>query len=134
MQPWHQTVLTIGIVTICALFNIFLSRRLPLTEGIVLVLHAVGVFVVAAPLWATAKKGNAHDTILSFSSNGGWEPLGLASIIGMVPMIGMLIVGSNVCTEGPSVRPTRANMHGGTGLRLFHTHVRGDKRCFAHHT
>lgn len=93
MQPWHQTVLTIGIVTFCACFNVFLSRRLPLTEVVVLTLHIVGVFVVAAPLWAMAPKGSAHDTILNFTSNGGWENRGLATIIGMVPMMGMLIVG-----------------------------------------
>jgi len=101
MAPWHQTVLTIAIVTFCALFNVFLSRRLPLTEGIVLVLHVVGVLVVAAPLWAMAPKGNVHDTMMNFTSNGGWEPLGLASIIGMVPMIGMLIVSSQCYREIP---------------------------------
>lgn len=104
MQPWHQTVLTIAIVASCALFNVFLSRRLPLTEGIVLVLHVVGVFVVAAPLWAMAPKGNAHEIILEFTSNGGWEPLGLASIIGMVPMIGMLIVSASACLHSAARR------------------------------
>lgn len=92
IQPWHQTLLTIGIVAFCAFFNIFLAPRLPLMEAIVLVLHVAGVFVIIIPLWVTAPRGNAHDTILNFTNGGGWQSDGLSYAIGIVPMIGMLIV------------------------------------------
>jgi choline transport protein len=92
IQGWHQTLLTICIVVCCASFNIFAAARLPLTEGIVLVLHVAGVFVVVIPLWVLAPRGNVHDTIFSFTNSGGWENEGLSIVIGMVPMIGMLIV------------------------------------------
>jgi hypothetical protein len=39
-----------------------------------------------------APRGNVHDTIFKFTDNGGWNNIGLASTIGMIPMIGMLIV------------------------------------------
>lgn len=95
IQPWHQTLLTICIVACCALYNVFLAVRLPLTEAVVLVLHVLGVFGIIIPLWVLAPRGNVHDTILKFTNSGGWENDGLAIVIGMVPMIGMLIVGGN---------------------------------------
>lgn len=91
IQPWHETLLTIGIVAFCVFFNVFLAGRLPLIEALVFVLHGLGVFVVIIPLWVMAPRGNAHDTILVFTDNGGWGDLSLAATIGMVPMIGMLI-------------------------------------------
>jgi choline transport protein len=85
-------LLTIAIVAFCALFNVFLAVRLPLTEALVLILHVLGVFVVIIPLWVLAPRGNAHDVILKFTDDSGWPSLGLAAVIGMVPMVGMLIV------------------------------------------
>jgi amino acid transporter len=90
--PWHQTLLTIAIVAFSAFFNIFFAARLPVTEAIVLVLHIAGVFVIIIPLWVTAPRGNAYDTIFKFTNGGGWDSDGLSCVIGIVPMIGMLIV------------------------------------------
>jgi hypothetical protein len=78
------------------LFNIFLARRLPFVEIVVLVLHVVGVFVIIIPLWVCQARagriGGTHEVIFEFEATSGWQPLGLAGTIGMVPMIGMLIV------------------------------------------
>jgi hypothetical protein len=82
------------IVVCCALFNVFLAKHLPLTEAIVLVLHILGVFGVVIPLWVMAPHGKVHDKIFRFTNSGGWRNDGLAVVIGMVPMIGMLIVGT----------------------------------------
>lgn len=92
IEAWHTTVLTIGVVTFCTLFNIFLTVRLPLVEVLVLILHVLGVFVIIIPLWVMGPRGNTHDTIFGFTDNGGWNNLGLSSLIGIVPMVGMLIV------------------------------------------
>jgi choline transport protein len=91
IQPYHGTLLTMAIVAFCVFFNVFLAVRLPLTEALVLVLHILGVFVVIIPLWVMAPRGNAHDTILRFTNDGGWKDGALAATIGMVPSIGMLI-------------------------------------------
>jgi hypothetical protein len=95
IQSWHTTLLTIGIVAFCTLFNIFLAVRLPLIEALVLILHVLGVFIVIIPLWVMAPRGNTHDTIFVFTDNGGWGNTALAATIGTVPMIGMLIVSQN---------------------------------------
>ncbi|KAK5131032.1 hypothetical protein LTR08_001382 [Meristemomyces frigidus] len=91
IQGWHGTLLTMGIVFFCVMFNVLLAVRMPLIEGLVLILHIVGVFVVIIPLWAMAPHGNGHDTVLEFTNGGGWHDLGLASTIGMVPSLGLLI-------------------------------------------
>ncbi|KAK5726664.1 hypothetical protein LTR15_002552 [Elasticomyces elasticus] len=91
IQPYHGTLLTIAIVALCTFFNIFLAVRLPLVEALVLLLHVAGVFIVIIPLWVTAPRGNAHDTIMVFTNSGGWWDTGLASVVGMVPTIGLLI-------------------------------------------
>lgn len=101
-EPFHQTLLTIGIVLFCALFNIFLASRLSITEALILVLHFAGVFVVIIPLWITAPRGNIHDTIFRFENSAGWESDGLSYAIGIVPMIGMLIVSLTLIIEKSS--------------------------------
>lgn len=92
IAAWHQTLLTIAIVAFSAFFNIYLAARLPITEAIVLVLHIAGVFVIIIPLWVTAPRGNAYETIFKFTNGGGWDSDGLSYVIGIVPMMGMLIV------------------------------------------
>jgi len=43
-QNWHAVLLTIAVVSIAVLFNTFFVRKLPLVEGLVLVLHIFGFF------------------------------------------------------------------------------------------
>ncbi|KAK1808529.1 hypothetical protein LTR12_017112 [Friedmanniomyces endolithicus] len=45
-QGWHGTLLTIGIVAFCVLFNTYGARRLPLVVGSLAILHFGGMFVV----------------------------------------------------------------------------------------
>lgn len=92
VKTWHQTLVTIALVTFCGLFNTFLATRLPIFEVLALVLHVLGVFVIIIPLWVMAPRGNLHDTIFVFTSNSGWTDIGLAAVIGIVPQIGILIV------------------------------------------
>ncbi len=49
-QRWHGTMLVIAINTFSQAFNTFLARKLPLVEGIVLVLHIFGFFAILVPL------------------------------------------------------------------------------------
>ncbi|KAI7335498.1 hypothetical protein KC315_g3197 [Hortaea werneckii] len=78
----------------------FRKDRLPLVETVMLVLHVLGVFAICIPLWILAPKSSASETIVNFTSNGGWQDLRLASTIGVVPMIGMLI-GYDCCVHMP---------------------------------
>ncbi|KAK5674779.1 hypothetical protein LTS10_012515 [Elasticomyces elasticus] len=50
-QGWHGTLLTIGIVAFCVLFNTYGARQLPVVEGSLAILHFGGMFVIIIILW-----------------------------------------------------------------------------------
>lgn len=83
---WHQyhgTLLAIAVVVFAVIFNTFFAARLPMLEGIVLVLHFVGFFVIMIPLWVMAPRSSPH-VLIEFSNNGGWSSVGLSAMIGAI--------------------------------------------------
>jgi hypothetical protein len=83
-QPWHGTLLIWAILSICCLFNTFFSRKLPLVEGMIVVLHVAGFFAVIIPLWVMGDRGDTGDVFTKFEDNSGWNNLPLSTIIGLV--------------------------------------------------
>lgn len=90
-QAWHATLLTIAVIIFASLFNTLLAVRLPLVEGGLLILHFAGLFAIIIPLWVMAPRGNVHDTLLRFTTTAGWSDVSLASLIGMVSIIAVLV-------------------------------------------
>lgn len=90
-EPWHGTLLTIAVIVFASLFNTLLAVRLPLVEGALLILHLAGLFAIIIPLWVMAPRGNVHDTLLRFTTTAGWPDVSLASLIGMVSIIAILV-------------------------------------------
>ncbi len=90
-KPWHTTLIAIAVVAFAIVFNTVLAVRLPFIEGMVLVLHICGLFPIIIPLWVTAPRGNAHDTLLVFTNDGGWPNTGLSALIGMTSIVGTLV-------------------------------------------
>ncbi|KAK5125220.1 hypothetical protein LTR85_000896 [Meristemomyces frigidus] len=90
-HAYHATLLTIAIIAFSIVFNTALAVRLPLIEGVVLILHVAGLFAIIIPLWIMAPRGDAHDTLLVFEDNGGWGNTGLSSMIGLTSIVGLLI-------------------------------------------
>ncbi|KAK5134388.1 hypothetical protein LTR08_006568 [Meristemomyces frigidus] len=88
---YHGTLLTIAVILFSIVFNTSLATRLPLIEGIVLILHLVGFFAVIIPLWVMAPRRTAHEAILVFSNNGGWSSNGLSAMIGLTSSVSVMI-------------------------------------------
>ncbi|KAF2198016.1 amino acid transporter [Delitschia confertaspora ATCC 74209] len=86
-KRWHLTMLVIAIMTFCQLFNTFLARKLPLVEGIVLVLHICGFFAILIPLWVLGERGNAKKVFTTFTDGGGWGSIGLSCLVDMLSPI-----------------------------------------------
>ncbi|KAF2456974.1 amino acid permease-domain-containing protein [Lineolata rhizophorae] len=84
IQRWHQTLLIIAINTFCQIFNSFLASRLPLVEGIVLVLHIFGFFAILIPLWVLGPRGEPRAVFFTFTDGGGWGNVGLSCLVGML--------------------------------------------------
>ncbi|KAK5107184.1 hypothetical protein LTR62_001656 [Meristemomyces frigidus] len=85
-QGWHGTLITIGIVTLCALFNSYGARQLPLVESCLALLHFCGLFVIIIILWTLAPRNNAHDAFLQIHNGGGWNSAGLSFMVGLYPL------------------------------------------------
>jgi choline transport protein len=90
-QNWHGTLLVIAITAFCILFNTVLARRLPIVEGMVLIIHVLGFFAVLIPLWVLAPRSDPSDVFTQFLNLGGWSTNGLAFMVGLLSPIYTLI-------------------------------------------
>ncbi|KAJ5518554.1 Amino acid/polyamine transporter I [Penicillium expansum] len=82
-QRWHGTMLVIAISTFSILFNTFLAKNLPFVEGLILIIHIVGVFAIIIPLWVLAPRNNAKAVFTTFNNGGGWDSSGTATLVGL---------------------------------------------------
>jgi choline transport protein len=72
-----------AVLAICLVFNTFFSRRLPLVEGLIVVLHIAGFFAVIIPLWVMGDRSTSSNVFTLFQDNMMWGNLSLAVIIGL---------------------------------------------------
>jgi choline transport protein len=84
-KAWHGTLLIWAVLGICAIFNTFFSRQLPVVEGVIVVLHIVGFFAVIIPLWVLSDRSHssAYDVFTLFQDNMGWNNVPFAVILGL---------------------------------------------------
>jgi hypothetical protein len=67
-EPWHGTLLVIAITAFCIIFNTFLAKKLPMVEGLVLIIHILGFFAVLIPLWVLAPRTDAKTVFTEFTN------------------------------------------------------------------
>jgi choline transport protein len=70
-QRWHVTLILIALVTFCQVFNTFFAHRLPLVEGVALVLHIAGFFGILITLWVLGTPSEAKVVFTTFTDGGG---------------------------------------------------------------
>ena len=97
-EAWHGTLLSIAVICISIVFNTLLAGRLPLTEGVAVIVHMCGLFGVIIPLWCTAPRATAQEALLTFSNNGGWPSTGLSAMIGLTTPVSIWI-GYDCCAH-----------------------------------
>ena len=68
---WQTTLFIMLFLVAAAAFDIFCARQLPVTEGIFVVVHAVGFFVFMIVLWVTSDHARAEQVFTQFQDNGG---------------------------------------------------------------
>lgn len=89
-ERWHGTLLVWAITGFCVTFNTVLAKRLPAVEGIVLVIHLMGLFAVIVPLWVLSPRATAKEALLTFTNGGGWPTTGISAMIGLLtPMVSL---------------------------------------------
>lgn len=90
-QRWHGTLLVIAITAFCIFFNTFLAKKLPLVEGLVLIIHLLGFFAVLIPLWVLAPLNSPKVVFTEFQNLGAWDSQGLSFMVGLLAPIYTLI-------------------------------------------
>lgn len=106
-ERWHGTLMAIAVVFISILFNTVLASRLPVlgrrqrlhrdlanmnAEGVIMVVHVLGLFAIVGAIWATALIGKASVVLFDFTNSGGWPTTGLSAMVGLLataaPLVG----------------------------------------------
>ena len=90
-KRWHGTLLVMAIVAFCIIFNSFLAKKLPMIEGMVLILHLLGFFGVLIPLWVLSPLNSASDVFGTFTNLGGWSTTGLSFMVGLLTPVYTLL-------------------------------------------
>jgi choline transport protein len=90
-KAYHGTLLTIAVLAFSIIFNTSMAERLPLLEGVLLILHWVGFFAIIITLWVMAPRGDAKTLLLGFTNEGKWPSKGLSAMIGLSTPIGVLV-------------------------------------------
>jgi len=90
-KRWHGTLLVIAIAAFCIIFNSFLAKKLPMIEGLVLILHLVGFFAVLIPLWVLSPRLSASDVFGTITNLGGWPTNGVAFMVGLLTPVYTLL-------------------------------------------
>jgi len=90
-ETWQGTLLIIAITAFAIFFNTVLAKKLPLVEGLLLVLHVLGLFAIIIVLWVLAPTASAHDVWTEFTNAGGWNSAGTSTMVGLLsPVISMI--------------------------------------------
>lgn len=89
-KNWHGTLLTMAIAVVSILFNTVLAKRLPMVEGVLVVLHLVGV-VIMVPLWVLSPISKGGAALTTYNNGGGWNSVGLSTMVGMLPIVASMM-------------------------------------------
>ncbi|KAI1971601.1 hypothetical protein LOZ51_006761 [Ophidiomyces ophidiicola] len=90
-KQWHGTLLVIGIAIFAVFFNTLLAKKLPMVEGLFLILHALGIFLIIIPLWVLAPRHSAKFVFTEFNNGGGWNSIGTSALIGFTTSLPSMI-------------------------------------------
>lgn len=84
IQPWHGALLTMAVVLCAIFFNTWAIGKLPVLEGLAVILHIFGFFAFMVILWVMGPRADATDVFTNFQDGNNWGSLGLATLIGIV--------------------------------------------------
>ncbi|KAF2639093.1 amino acid transporter [Massarina eburnea CBS 473.64] len=90
-ETWHGSLITIAIAAYGVFFNTWLAKKLPLIEGIVLILHVLGFFAILVPLWVLSPRIDAKTAFTVFNNGGGWNNMAASFVAGIASGIGPLL-------------------------------------------
>jgi hypothetical protein len=88
---WQGSLVIMATGLISFSISTFLAQKLPLIEGLVLVLYILGFFAILIPLLVLGEPVSPAEVFGSVQDRGGWNSLGLSCLIGIVSPLYSLI-------------------------------------------
>jgi amino acid transporter len=80
----------LAFLIVCICFNTYLAKRLPLVEGILVILHLLGILILI-PLWVLSPIQRGSSPLTAFYNPGGWSSNGVAALIGASVPVSLLV-------------------------------------------
>ena len=84
IQGWHAALLTMAFSFAAIFFNTSAIGKLPILEGLAVVLHVFGFLAFIVILWVMGPRADANATFTHFQDENDWGSIGLATLIGVV--------------------------------------------------
>ena len=84
IQGWHGALLTMAFVLAAIWFNTSAIGKLPILEGLAVVLHIFGFFAFITVLWVMGPRAPAKETFTHFEDANHWGSTGLATLVGVL--------------------------------------------------
>lgn len=83
-KGWQGTLLYWAVIFFAVFINTIVSSTLPKFEGLILILHIIGFFVILIPLVILGPHENSADVFKTWLNEGGWPTQGLSFFVGLV--------------------------------------------------
>lgn len=104
VQGWHSTLFSIAITTFAIIWNTVFVRKLPVIEGLGLILHVFGFFAFVVVLWVMGPRSDTKAVWTDFQDNSGWGSVGLATLVGVLGPTVTLIGSDSSCHLSEELR------------------------------
>jgi choline transport protein len=88
---WHGMLIIWAVLVICLVFNIFCAKKLPIIEGIIVILHLAGFFAVVIPLWVMGDRSPSAEVFTLFQDSMEWGSIPLATMVGLTGAAGCFV-------------------------------------------
>lgn len=90
-QRYQGTLFVFACALLQVLVNTIGASQLPRFQKVMMLPHGLGWIAVVIVLWVLAPHADAKDVFTNFSSNGGWEPIGISVMVGQITSVYFLI-------------------------------------------
>ena len=103
-KRWQGTLFVFAIAAIEGSVNSLAVNQLPRIQKVMVFPHGLGWMAVVVVLWVLAPHASAHDVFLNFTSNGGWEPIGVSLMVGQITSVYFLILSDSAAHLAEEVK------------------------------
>ncbi|KAK4551151.1 hypothetical protein LTR86_011305 [Recurvomyces mirabilis] len=83
-SQWFPTILAIVSLVFGGVFNLYLTKKFPILEGLMLIVHWAAWLAIIVTLWVMSPRGKASEVLFTFTNGGGWSSAGAAAIVGVL--------------------------------------------------